>query len=214
MAKKLSIAEEIMANRATQENNPTSLPEKTTPGSSIAKDIMSKRAEQAERAEQMAAEQAERAEQMARMQLEQDLSGMVTRGMQRNLHTTMGQAYSAPRALDNITPTTPAEAAVSRSVDNARMEGLYKVEEERLKPLMDYLEAAELPEGYTAPNGQNIPHGDDLVGLIGANAGVTDTGPLYTNTNRLRAMYMLDPELAKGSTQVPWNEKYPQPTAP
>ncbi|MBO5018164.1 MAG: hypothetical protein J6C56_04805 [Alistipes sp.] len=166
------------------------------------------------RAEQISAEQAERAEQMARMQLEQDLSGMVTRGMQRGLHTTMGQAYSAPRALDNIIPATPAEAAVARSVDNARMEGLYKVEEERLKPLMDYLEAAELPEGYTAPNGQNIPHGEALIDLVGANAGVTDTGPLYTNTNRLRAMYMLDPELAKGSTQVPWNEKYPQPTAP
>lgn len=147
------------------------------------------------------------------------------------LRATMRSAYNRGSALDGIEATDAASQSVVNMANAARMRGYMEAEQKRLKPLYDYL-ASEGDAGEGAkpidftqstlgksieemmPKSQYIPRGKELLDIMDKNSGVTDKSELYSDTDRLRAMYMLNPELAKGSLFVKWNEHYPAPTTP
>ena len=144
----------------------------------------------------------------------------------------MRSVYNRKSALDSIEATDAASQSVANMANAARMRGYMEAEQKRLKPLYDYLESegdagegikpidftqstlGESIEEMMPKSGQYIPRGKALLDIMDKNSGVTDKSEMYSNTDRLRAMYMLNPNMAKDSQHVEWNEHYPAPTAP
>ena len=160
------------------------------------------------------------------------IGGMATRAAQHNLRATMRSAYNRESALDNIEATDAASQSVVNMANAARKRGYMEAEQKRLKPLYDYLESGgdagegikpidftqstlgKSVEEMMPKSGQYIPRGKALLDIMDKNSGVTDKSEMYSNTDRLRAMYMLNPNMAKDSQHVEWNEHYPAPTTP
>lgn len=160
------------------------------------------------------------------------IGGMATRAAQHNLRATMRSAYNRKSALDGIEATDAASQSVANMVGEARKRGYMEAEQKRLKPLYDYLESegdagegikpidftqstlGKSVEEMMPKSGQYIPRGKALLDIMDKNSGVTDKSEMYNNTDRLRAMYMLNPNMAKDSQHVEWNEHYPAPTTP
>lgn len=160
------------------------------------------------------------------------IGGMATRAGLHNLGATMRSTYNRESALDGVEATDAASQSVANMVASARKRGYMEAEQKRLKPLYDYLESegdagegikpidftqstlGKSVEEMMPKRGQYIPRGKALLDIMDKNSGVTDKSEMYNNTDRLRAMYMLNPNMAKDSQHVEWNEHYPAPTTP
>ena len=160
------------------------------------------------------------------------IGGIATRAGMGAHSLNMRSAYNRESALDGIEATDAASQSVANMVASARKRGYMEAEQKRLKPLYDYLESegdagegikpidftqstlGKSVEEMIPKSGQYIPRGKALLDIMDKNSGVTDKSAMYNNTDRLRAMYMLNPNMAKDSQHVEWNEHYPAPTTP
>ena len=160
------------------------------------------------------------------------IGGIATRAGMGAHGLNMRSAYNRESALDGVEATDAASQSVVNMVGEARKRGYMEAEQKRLKPLYDYLESegdagegikpidftqstlGKSVEEMMPKSGQYIPRGKELLDIMDKNSGVTDKSEMYSNTDRLRAMYMLNPNMAKDSQHVEWNEHYPAPTTP